>query len=164
MSNTKKIKTKKKKEVEKVDTLTQTVRDSLASMGRKVNPYQEQLLVQVLKSFLVGGLATIVDIIIYCILCHFINPLLANVISMGVTIVLGLLIGIKYVYDEKYKKTSIRQYLILNGIGFLVTEGMLFGLTSIRWNAILIKVLAIILVLVIKILIRRFIFSKQKIS
>ena len=165
MSNTKKIKTKKKKEEEKVDAFTQTIRDSLNSMGKKADPYQEQLLVQILKTFLIGGVATILDIILYCILSHFINPLLANMISMGATIILGLIIGIKYVYDPKSKKKNIIQHLILNGIGFLITEGMIYGLVSIKsWNDILVKILAIILVIVVKILIRRFILSKQKIS
>lgn len=166
MSNTKKIKTKKKKkEEEKVDAFTQSIRDNLNSMGRKVDPYQEKILVQLLKAFLVGGLTTILDFILYCVLSLFLSPLLGNLISMMAAIALGIVIGVKYVYDLKSQKKELRQYFILSCIGFLLTEGMIYGLViSIHWNAILVKILAIILVIVMKILVKRFLFSKQKIS
>lgn len=164
MSNTKKIKVKKKKEKEEVknDQFTQTIRESLKSMGKQANPYQEQMLVQLLKSFLVGGIATILDIILYIIFNLFMNPLLSNVLSMMITIGLGLFIGIKYVYDKRIQKTMITRYVLVNGIGFVLTEGMIFGLVFLKeWNAILVKILAIILVLVFKILMNRLVFSKK---
>ena len=164
MSNKKTIKVKKKKEEEKVDAFTQTIRDSLKSMGKTANPYQEQLLVQLLKSFLIGGIATILDLIIYFILYHFvkINPLISNIISMIITIILGLVVGIIYVYDKKNRKKSIQEYSVLAMIGFVITEGMIFGLVSkLKWNAMLVKVLAVIFVLVVKTLVRRFIISKK---
>ena len=164
MSNTKKIKVKKKKDKEEVknDQFTQTIRESLKSMGKQANPYQEQMLVQLLKSFLVGGVATILDIILYIVLCIFIDPLLSNVISMLVTISLGLVIGIRYVYDKRSRKTMITRYIVLNSIGLLVTEGMIYGLVSIKeWNAILVKILAIILIIVFKTIMNRFVFSKK---
>ncbi len=162
MSNKKKIKTKKKKEVEKVDTFTQSIRDTLKNMGRTVNPYQEKMLVQLLKLFLVGGIATILDIIIYCILCNFIDCMIANAISMIVTVLIGLFIGIKYIYDKPKRKNNIIQYLVLNIIGFLITEGLIYYLVIIKeCNKILIKILAIILVLIIKILLKKFVFLKK---
>ena len=163
MSNKKKIKVKKVKEEEKVDALTLTVRETLGSMGRRVDPYQEKLLISLLKSFLVGGLSTIIDLILYFVLYHFvhIDPLIANSISFVIIMIFGYFMSHKYVFDEKNKKKQLSDYCILNIVGFVVTEGLLFGLvTMIHWNAFLIKVLAIILVLVIKILLRRFILNK----
>ena len=65
MSNKKKIKVKKVKEEEKVDSLTLMVRESLGTMGRSVDRGQEKLLMNIIRSFLVGGLATIIDVILY---------------------------------------------------------------------------------------------------
>lgn len=162
MSNKKKIKVKKVKEAEKVDSLTLTVREALGSMGRRVDPYQEKMLVSLLKSFLVGGLSTIIDLIIYFILYHFINPLFANIISFVVILLFGYFMSLKYVFDDRSKKKGTSEYFILNVIGFVVTEGVLFGLvTMVGWNAFLVKVLTVILVIIVKILVRRFIFNKK---
>ena len=164
MSNKKTIKVKKKKEEEQVDGFTQTIRDSLKTMGKTANPYQEQLLVQLLKSFLIGGIATILDLIIYFILYHFvkIDPIISNTISMILTFIFGLVVGIIYVYDKKNRERPIKEYSMLSFIGFVITEGMILGLVfKLKWNAMLVKVLAIIIVLVVKTLIRRFIISKK---
>jgi len=163
MSNTKKIKVKKKKEEEKVDSLTLMVRDSLGSVGRSVNPYQEKLLVQLIKSFLVGGLSTIIDLILYFILYQFvkIDPLIANAISFVVIFVFGYFMSLKYVFKKTDKKDN-REYFILSIVGLLATEGLLFGLVScLSWNAMLIKIFAVILVIIIKILLRRFVLPKK---
>ena len=164
MSNKKTIKVKKKKEEEQVDGFTQIIRDSLKTMGKTANPYQEQLLVQLLKSFLIGGIATILDLIIYFILYHFvkIDPIISNTISMILTFIFGLVVGIIYVYDKKNRERPIKEYSMLSFIGFVITEGMILGLVfKLKWNAMLVKVLAIIIVLVVKTLIRRFIISKK---
>ena len=164
MSNTKKIKVKKPKEEEKVDSLTLTVRESLNSMGRRVDPYQEKLLVQLLKSFLVGGLSIIIDLIIYFILYHFVklSPMIANIISFVIITIFGYFMSQKYVFDSKTKKKQVKEFLILALTGFVVTELLLFiFVIKILWNAMLVKVLTVILVIVVKILIRRFVFSKK---
>ena len=164
MSNKKKIKVKKPKKEEKVDSLTLLVRDSLGSVGRGVNPYQEQMLVQLVKAFLVGGLATIIDLILFIILSIItsINPLIINIITMLIITIFGYFMSCKYVFDKKNKKLMMRDFVILSIVGFLITEGLLFGLViKISWNEILVKILAIVLALIIKFLIRRFILSKK---
>ena len=164
MSNKKKIKVKKKKEPEQVDSLTQSIRDSLGSVGKKVDPSQEQMLVQLVKIFLVGGISTIVDLILFPILVYLIklNPLLSNIISFIIIFIFGYLMSNKYVFSKKNKQKEVKEYIILNIIGLIFTEVLLFGLvTKLKVNAFLIKVLAIILVIVIKIIIRRFIINKR---
>ncbi len=164
MSNTKKIKVKKKKEKEEVDSFTLMVRESLGSVGRSVNPYQEKLLVQLMKSFLVGGIATIADLILYFILYHFIhiNPMIANLITFVITIVFSFFMSKKYVFDKNSKK-QVKEFCILAIVNLLITELLLFGLVyKIKWNAMLIKILAVLIVIIAKILIKRFIFNRKK--
>ena len=164
MSNKKKIKVKKKKEPEQVDKLTQSIRDSLGSVGRKVDPYQEQMLVGLVKAFLVGGISTIVDLVLFTILVYLIklNPLLSNIISFIIIFIFGYFMSLKYVFDKRNKKKQVKEYIILSVVGLIFTELLLFGLvTKLKVNAFLIKLLAVILVIVIKILIRRFIFNKK---
>ena len=164
MSNKKKIKVKKKKEPEQVDKLTQSIRDSLGSVGRKIDPYQEQMLVGLVKAFLVGGISTIVDLVLFTILVYLIklNPLLSNIISFIIIFIFGYFMSLKYVFDKRNKKKQVKEYIILSVVGLIFTELLLFGLvTKLKVNAFLIKLLAVILVIVIKILIRRFIFNKK---
>ena len=137
MSNTKKIKVKKKPEKEPVDNLTLMVRESLGSMGRSVNSAQEKMLVNVYKSFIVGGVANIIDFILFMILslATKLNPLLMNAISFVIILIYGIFMSFQYLFPkEKYQ-----------------TEGILYGLVvKLGWYAILIKLLAIILVIFIK--------------
>ena len=153
MSNTKKIKVKKKPEKEPVDNLTLMVRESLGSMGRSVNSAQEKMLVNVYKSFIVGGVANIIDFILFMILslATKLNPLLMNAISFVIILIYGIFMSFQYLFPkEKYQKPLL-QYVFFTILGFIITEGILYGLVvKLGWYAILIKLLAIILVIFIK--------------
>ena len=167
MSNKMKIKVKKEKEkkvVEKPDELTLMVRESLGSMGRRVAPGQEQMLVIILKSFLVGGISTIVDVIIYFILYHFVklDPMIANAISFVIILIFSYFMSNKYVFDKNNKKQMVKELFILYFLGLILTEGIIFGLvTTISWNPLLVKIMAVVLVIIMKFLVKRFILNKK---
>ena len=153
MSNTKKIKVKKKKEEEKVDNLTLMVRESLGSMGRSVNPQQEKMLVDIYKKFIVGGVSNIIDFFLFMIIIlisHW-NPLLVNAIVLVVVLIYGIWMSFRYLFPkDKYQKPFI-QYLFLMLVAFLLTEGILWELCVVHsWNSILVKLLTVILMIFIK--------------
>ena len=165
MSNKKKIKVKKEKKKEEVDSLTLTVRESLGSMGRSVNLAQEKMLVKIYKLFIVGGVSTLIDFVLYLILCLVtkLDPMIVNAISFVVSFGYGLWSSYKYVFSSKNKESSFTEYLILSFTGFIVTEALLFGFVSmLSWNAIIVKLLAIILVIVCKVLMKKLIFQRKK--
>jgi len=164
MSNKRKIKVKKKEEKEKVDDLTLMIRESLGSMGRSVNPYQEKMLVNLYKMFIVGGVSTIIDLVIYVVLSLVtkFNPMIINSISFAVAFIYSIIMSFKYSFSGKDKK-KLTSFLILSLSGFVLTEGILFGLCHLLdWNSILVKVLAIILVIVFKVLMNKFVFKEKK--
>ena len=153
MSNTKKIKVKKKKEEEKVDELTMMVRESLGSMGRRVAPAQEQMLVGIYKSFIVGGVSNIIDFVIFIILVLLtsLSSLWVNVISFVIALGYGIFMSFKYRFPKNNYQKPLCIYLGLSVVGLLVTEGLLWGLhITLQWPSILVKLLAIILVILIK--------------
>ena len=167
MSNMKKIKVKKKKEEEKADTLTLMVRESLNSMGKRVAPAQEQLLVGIYKLFLVGGVSNIIDFFLFMILAFFvkIDALYLNAIVFVVVLVYGLWMSFKYMFPKGKEKKPLIQYLILMFVGFLITEGILFGLVSVlKWNSILVKLLCVILVIFIRWGMKKLLFEHKKTS
>ena len=93
MSNKRKIKVKKKEEKEKVDDLTLMIRESLRSMGRSVNPYQEKMLVNLYKMFIIGGVSTIIDLVIYIVLSLVtkLDPMIVNSISFAVAFIYSII-------------------------------------------------------------------------
>ena len=102
MSN--RIKTKESKEKKKVnntsknnkkenkaidDETLSTVRNELKKKNISLNRQQEELMIQIFKFIVVGGIATVIDWIIYFVLYHFIKiePIIANIISFAVSVV-----------------------------------------------------------------------------
>ena len=163
MSNTKKIKVKKKKEKEVADELTLMVRESLGTMGRTMNSAQEKLLVSILRAFMIGGVMTILDLILYVILYRLLklNPLLANVISFVISLLYGVW-GTKNYAASSDKKKEYQRFFLLSFMGLVVTEVLLWIFVShFGWSPFLWKVLAIILVIVCKSLCKKFFFSKK---
>ena len=165
MSNKKKIKVKKEKKKEEVDSLTLSVRESLGSMGRKVNPAQEKMLVAIYKLFIVGGVSTLIDFILYLILCLTtkLDPMIINAISFVVAFIYGVWSSYKFIFLDKNKKSLLTEFLILRFVDLLVTELLLFGFVCmLSWNSIAVKILSIILAVICKFLIKKFILHKKQ--
>ena len=87
MSNKYKYMNKKQKKV-KEDETTKLVKNTLKTMNTSLDDKQIELLVQIFKFIIVGGIATLIDWIIYYICYHFIGiePLLANIISFSMMV------------------------------------------------------------------------------
>ena len=99
MSNKYKYMNKKQKKV-KEDETTKLVKNTLKTMNTSLDDKQIELLVQIFKFIIVGGIATLIDWIIYYICYHFIGiePLLANIISFSISVVYNFWASVKYVF------------------------------------------------------------------
>ena len=65
---------------------------------------------------------------------------------------------------DNNKKKQVKEFLILSIVGLIITELLIFGLvTKLKWYAFLVKLLAIVVVIVVKILLRRFVFNRKNI-
>lgn len=169
MSNTKKIKvkTKKKKEKEQVDKLTLMIRETLGGMGKSIPPEQEKLLVQIFKFIVVGGIATIIDWIIYFILYKFvkIDPLIGNLIAFSISAIYNYWASCKYVFEvtkEKGKTRLFIEFMVFAFIGLGINELLIWIFyTQLHWNAMLVKVMATILVMVFNFITRKKFLEKK---
>lgn len=125
------------------------------------------MLVGIYKLFLVGGVSNLIDFFLFMILAFLIkiDALYLNAIVFVVVLVYGLFMSFKYMFPKGKAKKLLIQYLILMFIGFLVTEGILFGLVSVlKWNSILVKLLCVILVIFIKWGLKKLLFDHKKTS
>ena len=174
MSN--RIKTKESKEKKKVnntaknnrkenkaidDETLSTVRSELKKKNISLNKQQEELMIQIFKFIVVGGIATIIDWIIYFVLYHFIKiePIIANIISFAVAVVYNYWASCKYVFRVNKNKSRTRQFVefvVFAVIGLLINEVIIWGLhNELEWNAMLVKIIATAIVMVFNFVTRK---------
>ena len=126
----------------------------LKSMNIKISKQQKELLIQIFKFIIVGGIATLLDWIIYYILYRFIgiNPLIANIISFSISMIYNFYASCKYVFNVTKSKTKYRlfiEFIVFSLIGLGINELLIFVFyTNLSWNAMLVKILATAIVMV----------------
>ena len=113
---------------------------------------KNKLLVQIIKFVIVGGIATIIDWVIYYILYNYFNmePLLANIISYAISTVYNYLASVKYVFDvkERNKKTFII-FITFSLIGLGLSELLLYMMINkLMLNKMISKILSTIIVMI----------------
>ena len=100
MSNKYKYMNKRNKKT-KEDETTKLINNTLKTMNIKMDNKQIELLSQIFKFIIVGGIATIIDWVIYYICYHFIGiePILANIISFSISVIYNFWASTKYVFN-----------------------------------------------------------------
>jgi putative flippase GtrA len=127
----------------------------------KVSEKTENLFVQIFKFVIVGGIATIIDWIIYYLLYNFMhmNPLLANILSFSVSVIYNYIASVKWVFDVNKDKNKVKmlvEFLIFSIIGLLLTELLLWiGINKLNMNAMLVKIIATAIVMVFNFITRK---------
>ena len=151
-----------KKETSTIDDETMsTVRNELRKKNISLNKQQEELMIQIFKFIVVGGIATIIDWIIYFILYHFIKiePIIANLISFAISVVYNYWASCKYVFKVNKEKSRLRQFvefIVFAVIGLLINEVIIWGLhNQLEWNAMLVKIIATAIVMVFNFVTRK---------
>lgn len=163
MSNTKKIKVKvkKKKEIEEADALTLMMREALKKTGKRVGREQEKLLVQILKFIIVGGIATLIDWVIYFVLYKFVKipPIYGNIIAFTVSVVYNYWASCQYVFEVNKEKSKLRrfvEFMIFALIGLGINELLIWiFVNKLIWNAMFVKVCATIIVMIFNFVTRK---------
>ncbi len=135
----------------------------------KLNPTSEQknLIAQIFKFIIVGGIATLLDWFIYFVFCHFVhlNPLISNIIAFGISVIYNYWASCKYVFNVTNKDSKTKQlivFIILSAIGLGITEAFIFIFnTKLGWNYMLVKVLATIIVMIFNFVTRKIYLEKK---
>ena len=137
------------------------IKKELKKKNISLNKQQEELIIQILKFIVVGGIATIIDWIIYFILYHFVKvePIIANIISFSVSVVYNYWASCKYVFKVNKEKSKIRQFIefiVFAVIGLLINEIIIWGLhNQLEWNAMLVKIIATTIVMIFNFITRK---------
>lgn len=149
---------KEKKDKDKVKIL---INKLLKIFHIKVSEKTENLFVQIFKFVIVGGIATIIDWIIYYVLYNFahIQPLIANILSFSVSVIYNYIASVKWVFDVNENKNKFRmlaEFLIFSIIGLLLSELLLWlGINKLNMNAMLVKIIATAIVMVFNFITRK---------
>lgn len=121
----------------------------------------EQLLVQIFKFVIVGGIATIIDWCIYFILYNYfkINPLISNICSFSISVVYNYYASVKWVFninEQKSKKKIFSEFIVFSLIGLALTELIIYiGVNKLKICAMFVKIFATVLVMVFNFITRK---------
>lgn len=147
--------------MKKKDKTAAFVSKCLKLLHIKVNDKTENLFVQIFKFVIVGGIATIIDWVIYYVLYNYahLNPLIANILSFSVSVIYNYIASVKWVFDVKKDKNKIRmlvEFLIFSIIGLIITEILLWlGINKLGMNAMIVKIIATAIVMVFNFITRK---------
>lgn len=81
---------------------------------------------QIINFLIVGTIATLIDWLIYHVLCNifFISPYIANVMSFTIALVFNYYASSKWVFN--FKNNSFLSFVFLSVLGLLLSELLLY--------------------------------------
>lgn len=126
-----------------------------------LNKKNEKLFIQIFKFIIVGGIATILDWILYYILYNYlkISPLVANIISFSISTIYNYWASTKWVFDvnkNKSRKKLFIEFVLFSAIALGLTELLLWiGIDVLLMKAMLSKIVATIIVMVFNFITRK---------
>ena len=150
----------------KEDKLGKFFNNCLKFFHINISEKNEKLLLQIFKFVIVGGTATILDWIIYYICYNFfhIEPLIANIISFTISVIYNYIASVTWVFDVNKEKSKVRifiEFIIFSILGFLLSEFLLWlGIHKLGLNAMLVKILSTIIVMVFNFVTRKIFLEK----
>ena len=126
-----------------------------------------KLLMQIIKFVIVGGIATIIDYIIFFLLHELLKvpTLPANVTSFTVSVIYNYIASVKWVFDVKKDdpKKQFFIFLILSIMGLLINTAIVYiTIDILNWNSLICKVLATGIVMVFNFITRKLFLEKRK--
>ncbi len=122
---------------------------------------QNKLLMQIIKFVIVGGIATVIDYIIFFILHELldINTIVSNIISFTVSVIYNYIASVKWVFEvdkNKDKKQQFIIFIIFSVIGLLLNTGIVYLCTDIlKIYSLIGKVIATAIVMVFNFITRK---------
>ena len=90
------------------------VRSMLKMFHIKLSKKHENLLIQIFKFAIVGGIATVIDFVFLYIFrefCHF-PILVSNTLSFCISVIYNYIASVKWVFDVNKEKDAKRQFSI----------------------------------------------------
>ena len=150
----------------KEDKLGKVFNKCLKFFHINISEKNEKLLLQIFKFVIVGGTATVLDWAVYYVLYNFlhVNPLIANILSFSVSVIYNYIASVKWVFDVNKDKSKVRmaiEFLVFSVIGLLLSELLLWiGIDKLGLNAMLVKIVATLIVMVFNFVTRKIFLEK----
>ena len=122
---------------------------------------KKELLNQIFKFIIVGGIATIIDWAIFYILNSIfnINPLISNIFSFTISLIYNYIASVKWVFVVSKKKNSKRifiEFVFLSIIGLLISEFIIWLLVDkLLINSLISKIISTAIVMVFNFITRK---------
>ena len=122
---------------------------------------KKELLNQIFKFIIVGGIATLIDWIIYYMLNSIfnINPLISNIFSFSISLIYNYIASVKWVFNvskKKNKKRIFMEFIILSVVGLLISEFLIWLLVDkLSINSMISKIISTAIVMVFNFITRK---------
>ena len=144
-----------------MNNLEVTLKKMFNKLHIKLSDKNIHLFTQIFKFVIVGGIATIIDWIIYYICYNFIHisPFISNVFSFSISVIYNFIASVKWVFvvdEAKSKKRIFIEFIIFSIIGLLISEGLLYLFIKVmNLNEMLSKIIATAIVMVFNFITRK---------
>ena len=127
---------------------------------------KKELLMQIIKFVIVGGIATIIDYIIFFTLHELLKvpTLPSNITSFTISVIYNYIASVKWVFDVKKDdpKKQFVIFLILSIIGLLINTAIVYVTIDIlKWYSLICKVIATGIVMVFNFITRKIFLEKK---
>ena len=127
---------------------------------------ENKLLMQIIKFVIVGGIATIIDYVVFFILHEALKlpTLPSNITSFSVSVVYNYIASVKWVFDVKKDdpKKQFVVFIVLSLIGLLINTIIVYiTIDILKWWSIVAKVLATGIVMVFNFITRKMFLEKK---
>lgn len=137
------------------------VKKCLKLLQIKVSKKTENLLIQIFKFGIVGGIAFLIDYIVLFCCKEFIglSVLLSAAIAFTVSVIYNYIASVKWVFDvnkEKSAKKNFVIFIILSIIGLIITEIIMWiGSDIMKINYLIVKIIATAIVMIFNFITRK---------
>ena len=131
-----------------------------------VSKEKEELLIQIINFLIVGGIATLIDWLLYFILYNYVklSPLLANIISYSISTLYSYIISVKFVFNVNKNNSKKKNFIIfvtLSIIGLLLSEGLIYLMVNVfDLHKMLAKVISTIIVMFFNFVSKKYFLEK----
>ena len=125
-----------------------------------------KLLMQIIKFVIVGGIATIIDYIIFFIMHELLKipTLPSNITSFTISVIYNYIASVKWVFDVKKDdpKKQFIIFIVLSLIGLLINTIIVYiTIDILKWWSMIAKVLATGIVMVFNFITRKMFLEKK---
>ena len=127
----------------------------------KLNSRTENLLVQIFKFGIVGGIAFIIDysIMVFCKEVIGLSVLLSAFFGFTISVIYNYIASVKWVFDVDDSKDSRRNFIlfiVFSVIGLILTELIMwFGTDIINISYLIVKIVATVIVMIFNFVTRK---------